>query len=376
MSEDVMKEVVKAAPNRRSFVQKLGLAGAALGAAASVPHLEAQSSSTPTDTDILNFALNLEYLEADFYNVASSGQTIDQLGVDVTGSGTAGATTGGSQITWSDPLGVGKKMAAELAQDELAHVQLLRSAIQQLGGQPIARPAINLNALGFGFGSEADFLTLSRIFEDIGVTAYGGAAPLIKSSTILGVAARILAVEAEHSGSIRTVLSALQETSNLPPLDGADILPPPAGTKFFSTNNYALTETRTPGQVLYLAYGGTANATSGGFFPKGVNGSINAASATPAAYDGATLTASPNPIPANGAAFGQTTISWTAPLSQLIEIRVGAPNGPLFTYNYPTGSAMTGPWVTDGLTLYLQDVSGNKPLVAANTLATLVLHLA
>ncbi len=374
MPDNVIKELVNASPNRRSFVQKLGWAGAALGAAATVPHVEAQTSTTITDVDILNFALNLEYLEADFYNVASSGLTIDQLGVDISGSGNVAATTGGSQIMWLDPSGLAKKMAAELAQDELTHVQLLRATISQLGGQPIAKPAINLNALGFGFGSENEFLELARIFEDIGVTAYGGAAPLIKSSVVLGAAARILAVEAEHAGSIRAVLSALQVPSTLKPLDGADIVPPPVGTKFFATNTYALTEVRTPQQVLYLAYN-APNATSGGFFPKGANGNLATSSATPAAYDGATLTASPNPIPANGAAVGQTTVSWNAPLSQYIEIRVGSPTGPLFTYNYPSGSAMTGNWVTNGLTLYLQDVTGGKPLVPINTLATLTLNL-
>jgi hypothetical protein len=54
---------------------------------------------------------------------------------------------------------------------------------------------------------------------------------------------------------------------------------------------------------------------------------------------------------------------------------VGSPSGPLFTYQGSQGSAQTGAWVTDGMTFYLQDVTGGKPLTAANTLATLVVHL-
>ena len=70
-----------------------------------------------------------------------------------------------------------------------------------------------------------------------------------------------------------------------------------------------------------------------------------------------------------------TTISWNAPSATYIQVRVGAPDGPLFTDNFNTGSAPTGLWVTDGMIFYLQDVSTNQPLTAANTLATLTVHL-
>ena len=94
----------------------------------------------------------------------------------------------------------------------------------------------------------------------------------------------------------------------------------------------------------------------------------------PASGDAPSLTASPNPI-VTGAAFGTTTISWNAPNAANIEIHVGSPNGPLFASGGNRGSQQTGPWVADGTTFYLQDVSGGKPLTASNTLATLVVHL-
>jgi hypothetical protein len=95
----------------------------------------------------------------------------------------------------------------------------------------------------------------------------------------------------------------------------------------------------------------------------------------PASGNGTSLTASPNPIPVTGSALGTTTISWNAPNATYIEIHIGSPNGPLFVWSANHGSAQTGPWVADGTTFYLQDVTDGKPLTANNTLATLVVHL-
>ncbi len=131
-------------------------------------------------------------------------------------------------------------IAMEMAHDEQTHVELLQGAITGLGGQPIAKPAINLGALGVGFANQNDFLAVARVFEDIGVTAYGGAAPLIQNKVILGYAARILATEAEHVGAIRLLVA--QNSVPTMALDGVDHLPPPTGTQYFSTNSNAITE--------------------------------------------------------------------------------------------------------------------------------------
>jgi hypothetical protein len=272
-----------------------------------------------------------------------------------------------------------RNIALEIATDERAHVNLLQGTILSLGGTPIAKPAINLNALGFGFSSANDFLKLARIFEDIGVTAYGGAAPLITSKTVLGYAARILATEAYHAGNIR--LQVAQNNIATTALDGADHIPPPSGIEYFPLDANAITEVRTPGQVLFLAFGGQANAASGGFFPGGVNGLFNTSSGTAATSDTGTSTdddaisASPNPVPHTASGFPMTTISWNAPNASAIEIHVGSPTGGLFVQGGNAGSAPTGAWVMDGLTLYLQDVSGGKALTSSNTLGTVVLHV-
>lgn len=230
------------------------------------------------EQDILNFALNLEYLEAEFYTYATTGKSITSFGIGVKGPAndgnpTAGGTTvGGKQVTFSDNTLFTREIAAQIGSDERAHVVLLRGA---LGSAAVAKPNIDLNALGFGFGSQNDFLRAARILEDIGVTAYAGAAGLLKTPDIIATAARLLGAEAEHAASIRTQVAGLKIPTNA--LDGADLIPPPTGAakQFFSIDpSDGLVATRTAGQVLYLAFGMKAAVKQGGFFPTGLNGTV------------------------------------------------------------------------------------------------------
>ena len=279
MAKSIIPDVIEAAQNRRSFVRKLGLATAAAGAMSMVRgKAEAQTS---TDVEVLNFALNLEYLESEFYTYATTGGGIEMQGIGISGVSNApnppggGTTTGGAKVTFSNTLLFSSQIALEIASDERAHVTLLRGA---LGGAAIARPNINLAALGFGFGSQNDFIKLARIFEDIGVSAYAGASSML-SSAVIQTAAQILAAEAEHVAALRLQCARLN-IPTAPPLDGVDILPPPSGSQstYLSLNSNGLCALRTPGQVLYLAFGNAANASSGGFFPTGVNGAVTMSS--------------------------------------------------------------------------------------------------
>ena len=290
MSDNLTQEIVKASPNRRKFLKVLGVASAAVGAmSVGATSAEAQTSSpTATEMAVLNFALNLEYLESEFYTYAQFGHGIEGQGIPINGvsmgsnpSG-GGMTTGGKMIDFTNNSVHSKHITEEIGIDERAHVVLLRSF---LGSAAIARPNINLNALGLGFGSEDEFLTLARIFEDIGVTAYAGAAFLLTTPLVIQTAARVLAVEALHVGSIRTQIAKLGIPS--PKLDGADLVPPPSGEQdqYFSVRPYnGLPAVRSVTQVLNLAYGG-ANLTMGGFFPDGINGAFyGTASSAPAPY--------------------------------------------------------------------------------------------
>lgn len=294
----IIEEVVKASPNRRKFLKTLGAATAAVTAAGVIaPAAEAQTSSpTATELAVLNFALNLEYLEAEFYTYGQYGYGIEQLGIGTSGVAMGSnnpkgdMTTGGSKVSFSNSLIFTPAITAEIGSDERAHVVLLRSF---LGSAAIAKPRINLNALGLGFGSENEFLTLARIFEDIGVTAYGGAAYLLTTPLVIQTAARILAVEALHVGSIHTQIARLNIQS--PVLDGADLVPPPTGAmnQYLPINiSNGLPALRSVPQVLNLAYGG-AGLTMGAFFPQGINGAFYGTASSAAA-----TSANLNTIPA------------------------------------------------------------------------------
>lgn len=217
-----------------------------------------------TDTDVLNFALNLEYLEAEFYTYATKGHGIQADGVAVNGTGNVGATTGGVKTNFTDSRLA--TIAAEITFDEQQHVLFLRNA---LGGAAVGKPVINLAALG-SFATQEQFLALARAFEDVGVSAYAGAAKLIQSKTLLDAAARILATEALHSGDIR--LEVAMKGIASPAVDSQDVPPPPTGTQYFTVDSKGLAIERTTRAVLNIVYGGTGS--SGGFFPNGFNGVI------------------------------------------------------------------------------------------------------
>ena len=101
-----------------------------------------------TDADILNFALNLEYLEAQFYSYAVLGTGLpDTL---LGGVGTAGSVTGGKQVAFSDPIVA--QYAREVAMDERNHVAYLR---RNLGSAAVAQPALNISSDANGAFSAA-----------------------------------------------------------------------------------------------------------------------------------------------------------------------------------------------------------------------------
>jgi hypothetical protein len=280
MKLDLLKTLVESPLSRRDFAKKMGItAGGLVGAsmlgstllsgvtkaAAQESSATASPSATVTDADILNFALNLEYLEAEFYTKAVTGKNLIQAGI-IPGSAETGPTTGGTQINFGAAPEI-KMIAQQIMDDEQSHVKFLRSA---LGSGAVKKPTINLNAAG-GFTNYKQFLELARDFEDVGVSAYGGAAPLIKNSTYLAAAARIALAEAEHSGVIRLkmVLTGLQE----PKVDSQDI--PPTWSNLFSLNSSGFAIVRSTSQVLKIVYAGGTN--KGGFYPDGFNGTIHTA---------------------------------------------------------------------------------------------------
>jgi hypothetical protein len=300
--------------DRRNFFKAFGTASAIAGGftlASQVP--PALGQAAPSDGDILNFALNLEYLEAQFYAFAATGAGLPASSLG--GAGTAGAATGGRQVNFTDPIVA--QYAREIAADERAHVDFLRTAI---GATAVAQPAIDISAnpngafsnaaraaglVGPGvafdpYASDENFLLGAFIFEDVGVTAYKGASPLLSSKVFLEAAAGILAVEAYHAALIRTTLyakglaapsliDATEAISNArDSLDGTSDIDQgirPSGSGLSTTSNIApldgdgLAYSRSAGQVLNIVYLNRTAVTGGGFFPNGVNGALRMSAA-------------------------------------------------------------------------------------------------
>ena len=297
----VVDMITRSAENqadRRSFLRSAGLAGMGVVGGATVLGAASTAAAAPTggpsDGAVLNFALNLEYLEAEFYSYAVFGCGLDSSLTD--GKGTRGGVTGGRRVPFKSPAI--RQYAKEIAGDEIDHVRFLRSA---LGSAKVARPKIDIQgsftaaarAAGLikanqtfdPYQNENNFLLAAFIFEDVGVTAYKGAAPLISNKTYLEAAAGILAVEAYHAAIVRTNLYAkglVEETRRISDardsLDGASDLDQGIRRRgranLVPTDRNGIAFSRSAAQVLNVVYLTPTQATKGGFFPGGVNGEI------------------------------------------------------------------------------------------------------
>jgi hypothetical protein len=253
--------------NRRSFLRRAGLAGAAAllpvaGIAGASRAFGDTDLTNEFDIEILNFALNLEYLEAEFYLLAVTGKGIGPNGGQVTGIGGSGDLIykTNPKVPFSDPTIA--QYATEIAQDELNHVLFLRSA---LGASAVGRPTVDLLN---------SFNTLAKVAG-------------IANKDYLSAAAGILAVEAYHASEVRTLLyfmdqenpklgiaatvakiSALRALLSQAADDQGIIIN--GNANIVPTDSNSIVFSRTPRQVLNVVYGGIG-ATKGLFFPAGVN---------------------------------------------------------------------------------------------------------
>ena len=317
----------RAAVERRAMFKRAGagIAGAAAIAALAnstgfINTAQAATTVTPptaaptaTDIAILNFALNLEYLEAQYYLYALTGTGLaaaDTVGGDGTPGGTPIATNA-TAVPFQTPIL--RQFAQTIAADEQAHVRFLRST---LGASAVASPVVDVSATTTGsfntlalaagyitpaqvaagqffnpYQDENSFFLGAYIFEDVGVTAYGGAAALLsQGSALVQYAASILAIEAYHAATIRTVLAirgggaATDAVSNVRSMLSSGAAPGTAAGDDFGTldttsgdvvlrpaDSNALTYRRSVQQVLNIVYGNAgASRTPGLFFPNGL----------------------------------------------------------------------------------------------------------
>jgi hypothetical protein len=255
---------------RRSFA-KTALAASVGAIAAGGSGVMAQAPVT--DIDLLNFTLNFDYLEAEFYTLLTSGVSISAppFNIPVTGIGTPGPTVGLQRITFDDP--VLQQAALELAYNEREHVRGLRLA---LGANAIAKPAIDFRPLGAA--TVARFLQVGRILEDVAASGIVGALPMLTVPANRVLFARALFVEGNHSLSHR--MQMLQRgIADIGPVDAKDVIvagPPRPGARLVNADLQGLAVPRTPSEILAVVYGpGAPAGTSAGLlFPNGVNGTI------------------------------------------------------------------------------------------------------
>ena len=318
---DLAGRLARRQAERRNFFRLAG--GVAVGAMALAGGegglAAAQAQSAPSDSDVLNFALNLEYLESNFYSFAVTGAPIASS--NMSGTGRQGAVTGGRQVPFASP--VIQRLATEISKDEGEHVAFLRG---QLGASAVAQPTIDLSvsptsafsmaAQSAGlipagqsfdpYASDENFLLGASLLTDVGLSAYIGGSRLISSTDILKAAAGILATEAYHASILRYSLYSLgvegasalggnatvaidpfQATSAISAarakLDGTAASGNPddhgigsaqTPTILNADPNTSIVYGRSPQEVLNVVYLNAAAVSSGGFFPSGLNGNV------------------------------------------------------------------------------------------------------
>jgi hypothetical protein len=162
---------------REAFLMRGTLAAVAVGGLGAVgPFLsDAIAAGSPAgDLAILNYALTLEYLESDFYNVKAK---------------TVGLT------------GAAKTLVKLIAGHEAAHVTGLTSAIKAAGGTPATKPTFVFNV-----SNQTEFLALASVLENTGVAAYNGQGPKLQNKAYLGTAGSIVQIEARHAAAINYMI--------------------------------------------------------------------------------------------------------------------------------------------------------------------------
>jgi len=216
------------ATSRRSFLQ---WAGITLGVATLGCSDDDGTRPTPTpsavnlgngDTGVLNYAYALEQLEAAFYAMAVSMPY-------------AGMTNAELQIL------------TDIRDHEIIHREFLRTA---LGSNAI--PRLDFDFASVNFASRTSVLTTAKVFEDLGVSAYNGAGQLLSSAVLLGIAGKIVSVEARHASAIRDLLN-----PGSADFSGDDIVTPDTG----------LDAARTPTMVLGAADAFITTPVSGSQLP-------------------------------------------------------------------------------------------------------------
>ena len=184
-------------PEQKVPSTSLGTNAAIIAGAALVASTLNAQTTTVTDLDVLQYALTLERLEANFYTEGLKRFTPSDFsgGTFSQNLGNPNDLFGGDNVT-----GDVYSYLLLIRDHEQTHVRTLIRTIQSLGGTP--KPVCTYN---FNYTGIDSFLATAKVLEDTGVSAYDGAVRLIKNPAILQAAATIATVEGRHASYLRLI---------------------------------------------------------------------------------------------------------------------------------------------------------------------------
>ncbi|MGI4729727.1 MAG: ferritin-like domain-containing protein [Janthinobacterium lividum] len=174
--------------NITSFGSKVAVASMPFALGSLFKKAYAQQSTTSI-VGVLNYALQLEFLESNFYNAGLTSASFATMKAGLSATELAGLTL--------------------IQTDENNHVKFLQGVITSLGGTPVSFTAANFDFTAMGtfptvYTSSDTWLAVAETFEDTGVRAYKGQAPaLLRNKTVLTAALDIHSVEARHASHLR-----------------------------------------------------------------------------------------------------------------------------------------------------------------------------
>ncbi|XP_061352755.1 ferritin-like catalase Nec2 [Gastrolobium bilobum] len=269
------------------------------------------SDATPeSDVDLLEFPLNLEYLEAEFFLFGSLGHGLDVVAPHLAEGGPPPI---GARLANLDILV--KDVILQFGLQEVGHLRAIKSTVR---GFP--RPLLDLSTASFAkvmdsafgrplhppfdpYANEINFLLASYVIPYVGLTGYVGANPLLQTATAKKLVAGLLGVESGQDAVIRALLyerrslkvlpygisvaeftdriSALRDRlGNTGLKDEGLVVPRMQGAEgrvsgnILSADRDSLSYPRTPQEILRIIYGTGDEHVPGGFHPHGAGGRI------------------------------------------------------------------------------------------------------
>ncbi|XP_057837730.1 ferritin-like catalase Nec2 [Cryptomeria japonica] len=263
-----------------------------------------------TEIDLLEFPLNLEYLEAEFFLFGAFGYGLDQVAPELV---SGGPPPTGAVKAHLDPLV--QDVIKQFAYQEVGHLRAIKATVK---GFP--RPHLDLSAQQFAkvfdtafhtklnppfdpYANSVNYLLASYVIPYVGLTGYVGANAHLRSKTAKRLLAGLLGVESGQDAVIRTLLYRIKDEKVAPykytvaeftdrlstlrnqlgytrTVDEGLVVKKSLGAEGMVEGNilagdkYSVAYGRNPAQILRIVYSSGNESIPGGIFPHGGGGNI------------------------------------------------------------------------------------------------------